>query len=126
MASPPKAPTVGYVVNFPGEFGRADTVNRSTAATAGIVIVEIGPDAKKFYVHKALLMHHSEYFKKALSGTWKEAQEGIVRLHDVEVEACELDQGLEESEVYTDQAYSRSLRPLALHQEAFCIRWTRP
>ncbi|KAK7190724.1 hypothetical protein PSPO01_02887 [Paraphaeosphaeria sporulosa] len=29
-------------------------------------------------------MHHLEYFKKALTGNWKEAQEGIVRLGDVE------------------------------------------
>jgi hypothetical protein len=54
-----------------------------------MIVVEIGPDAKKYFVHKALLMHHSKFFKKALTGTWKEAQEGVVRLEDVETEPCE-------------------------------------
>ena len=60
----------------------------SIAATGSIVIVEIGPEAKKYNVHKALLMHHSQFFKKALTGSWKEAQQGVVRLDDVETEPC--------------------------------------
>jgi hypothetical protein len=34
----------------------------------GIVIVEIGLDKIKHYVHKALLVHHSEYFWKPPMG----------------------------------------------------------
>lgn len=29
-------------------------------------------------------MHYSDYFRKALSGTWKEAEDGVVKLADVE------------------------------------------
>lgn len=29
-------------------------------------------------------MHYSDYFRKALSGTWKEAEDGVVKLVDVE------------------------------------------
>ncbi|KAH7094575.1 hypothetical protein FB567DRAFT_600179 [Paraphoma chrysanthemicola] len=57
--------------------------NFSSAFREGTVIIEIGPDRKKYYIHKALIVHHSEYFRKALQGTWKEAQEGVVRLEDV-------------------------------------------
>jgi hypothetical protein len=36
------------------------------------------------------MTQHSEYFQKALQGPWKEAEEGVVRLEDVEPETCEL------------------------------------
>jgi hypothetical protein len=48
------------------------------------VILEIGSDRVKYCVHKALLVHHSEYFRKALQGPWKEAEEGVFRLPDIE------------------------------------------
>jgi len=38
----------------------------------------------EYYVQKAFLMHYSDYFRKALSGTWKEAEDGVVKLVDVE------------------------------------------
>ncbi|KAF1955500.1 hypothetical protein CC80DRAFT_415162 [Byssothecium circinans] len=52
-----------------------------------MAIVEVGPERKKFHIHKALLTHHSEYFRKALSGPWIEAQESVVKLSDVDPEA---------------------------------------
>jgi hypothetical protein len=55
----------------------------------GVVVVEIGAERKKYHVHKALLVHHSEYFAKALNGSWKEAGEGVVKLEDVEPAVCE-------------------------------------
>lgn len=59
-------------------------VNKTRSACAeGPITLIIGPDHEKRYIHKALLVHHSEYFRKALSGPWKEAEEGIVRLEDV-------------------------------------------
>ncbi|KAH4107729.1 hypothetical protein HBI56_169460 [Parastagonospora nodorum] len=54
------------------------------ALSESIVTVEIGPDQKKYYVHKALLVHHSEYFKRALRGAWKEAHKDLVTIEDVE------------------------------------------
>ncbi|KAH7084946.1 hypothetical protein BKA63DRAFT_6393 [Paraphoma chrysanthemicola] len=50
----------------------------------GIVIVAVGKEGTPYHVHKALLIHHSDYFRKALSGPWKEAREGLVTLEDVE------------------------------------------
>ncbi|KAF2035560.1 hypothetical protein EK21DRAFT_53931, partial [Setomelanomma holmii] len=46
--------------------------------------VEIGADRTKYHVHKALISRHSEYFEKALKGSWNEAQEGVVWLEDVD------------------------------------------
>jgi hypothetical protein len=44
------------------------TLCARTASTRGIVVVEIGSDKIKYHVYKALLVHHSEYFRKALNG----------------------------------------------------------
>ncbi|KAL1797261.1 hypothetical protein ACET3X_003867 [Alternaria dauci] len=59
----------------------------STAArqgTSSSVVVEVGPECIKYNVQKAFLTHYSEYFSKALSGAWKEAQDQVVRLTDIE------------------------------------------
>ncbi|KAI4932816.1 hypothetical protein J4E85_003216 [Alternaria conjuncta] len=47
-------------------------------------IVEVGDTKTKYHIHRSLLIEHSDYFKKALNGPWKEAQEGVVKLEDVE------------------------------------------
>ncbi|KAF2035579.1 hypothetical protein EK21DRAFT_107100 [Setomelanomma holmii] len=55
------------------------------AVTEGIVAIQVvQDDPKKYYIHEALLVHHSEYFRKALSGLWKEATEKYFTLTDVE------------------------------------------
>jgi hypothetical protein len=53
-----------------------------------MVIVEVGPNKIKHYVHNALLVHHSEHFRRALSGTWEEAKEGVVTLEGIEPATC--------------------------------------
>ncbi|KAF2035346.1 hypothetical protein EK21DRAFT_54309, partial [Setomelanomma holmii] len=53
------------------------------ARGGSIVDVNIGPYKVKYAIHKALLTEYSEYFKRALNGQWKEAQEGVVSLDDV-------------------------------------------
>lgn len=53
-----------------------------------MVVIEVGPEKIAYHVHKALLTHHSEYFRKALSGPWKEAEERRVQLDDVEPPVC--------------------------------------
>jgi hypothetical protein len=55
----------------------------STATKEGMVIVEIGQTQKKYFLHRAILPHHSEYLQKALSGPWKD-----VTLNDVETSTC--------------------------------------
>lgn len=39
-------------------------------------------------VYRGLLAQHSEYFKTALKGPWKEAEEGEVHLEDVQCAPC--------------------------------------
>lgn len=51
----------------------------------GIVTLLIGPEHVPYYVHRDFLMHHSGYFKKALAGPWKESEERVVTLDDVEI-----------------------------------------
>ncbi|KAF2035497.1 hypothetical protein EK21DRAFT_54135, partial [Setomelanomma holmii] len=38
-------------------------------------------------VHKLLLRHHSEYFRNASRGPWKEAQGAVIRLQDIDEDA---------------------------------------
>jgi hypothetical protein len=55
-----------------------------SALLAGTVTRVVGPTRLKYYVHKILLVHHSEYFRNALKWPWKEAKEGVIILEDVE------------------------------------------
>ncbi|KAJ8111849.1 hypothetical protein OPT61_g5650 [Boeremia exigua] len=59
-------------------------------AASGIVIIEIGTERQRYHVHKALLARHSDYFNRALTGSWEEAQEGVVALNDVDTAAFDL------------------------------------
>ncbi|KZM25053.1 hypothetical protein ST47_g3801 [Ascochyta rabiei] len=38
-----------------------------------VVKIDIGPDRMECFVHPRLLLEHPEYFKRALTGSWKEA-----------------------------------------------------
>jgi hypothetical protein len=69
------------------------------------VIVEIGPERKQYELHKALLIHHSEYFSKAFQGSWKEADEGVIRLSDIEEITCE--SALQSTVLRKRSAYAR-------------------
>ncbi|KAK3716003.1 hypothetical protein LTR37_006733 [Vermiconidia calcicola] len=64
---------------------RQDAVN---APTYGIetVVIRTGTEdyAKTFNVHKDLLTTHSDFFKAALSREWKEGQDRVVRLKELE------------------------------------------
>lgn len=52
--------------------------------TSSFITVKIGSDVKAYTVHKDILVHHSEYFEKALRNDWQEAQDRIVVLSDVD------------------------------------------
>ncbi|KAJ8112973.1 hypothetical protein OPT61_g4788 [Boeremia exigua] len=77
-----------------------------TLVRQGVVTVEVGPDRIKYFVHRTLLEQHSEYFKKALNGPWKEAEDRTVRLEDVDCGAFG---------VFVDWLYTRKL-PAKLHE----------
>ncbi|KAF2127077.1 hypothetical protein P153DRAFT_432919 [Dothidotthia symphoricarpi CBS 119687] len=81
--------------------GKYVEAQRPSAATRDeIVTIEIGPEHTKHLIHKALLIEHSEYFKKALNGPWKEAQNGAISLEDV-------DSGT--FDIFVDWLYSQKL-----------------
>jgi hypothetical protein len=61
------------------------TNNVSCAARGKIVTIAIGPEKKLYHIHQDLICYHSEYFRAAYNGPWKESDEGVV-LEDVEVE----------------------------------------
>ena len=50
--------------------------------------VEVGPERKRYTIHQALLVYHSDYFRNALRGPWKEATEGVIPLLDIETCTC--------------------------------------
>ncbi|KAF1960097.1 hypothetical protein CC80DRAFT_582457 [Byssothecium circinans] len=55
-------------------------------ATSNIVTIKVGAEKTEYVVHKAFLVYYSDYFKKALEGPWKEAEDNAITLEDVEVE----------------------------------------
>jgi hypothetical protein len=61
---------------------------RSEYTRGGMAIVKVGQDKVPYYVHKAMLVQHSEYFDRAFKGDWKEAQEGVVTLEDIDCQTC--------------------------------------
>lgn len=57
----------------------------SVAALGEVVKISIGPEKKLYTIHKDLICHHSEYFRAAYNGRWKESEDGV-ELEDVEPE----------------------------------------
>ncbi|XPS77670.1 hypothetical protein M3J09_009697 [Ascochyta lentis] len=55
-----------------------------------VVKIEIGPDHMEYFVHPGLLLEHSEYFNRALTGSWKEAAERAIELDDVDFVLVEI------------------------------------
>lgn len=55
----------------------------------GDTVVEVGADHRKYYINKAVLTRHSEFFATALQGPWREAREGVIILDDIEPAICE-------------------------------------
>lgn len=79
------------------------------------MIIEVGDvDPEKYYVHRARLIHHSEYFRKALQGSWREAEEGVVRLKDFDYKACKCAKIMGVT-LDTDVSSCQCLCALALH-----------
>lgn len=49
----------------------------------------LGTEKREYYIHTDLLIGSSAFFSKMLTGDWREAQTGIVRLNDVAVHVFE-------------------------------------
>jgi hypothetical protein len=64
------------------------------------IVVEVGAEKKQYTLHKKVLWHHSGYFRGALSGKFKETDNGIITLWDVDVDAFD---------VFVDFIYDKKL-----------------
>ncbi|CAN9306467.1 unnamed protein product [Alternaria sp. RS040] len=63
---------------------------RISAHNAPFAKVVVGPEALSFTVHLDLLIHHSPFFRAALTGSFKEADEKLVTLPDTASNTFEL------------------------------------
>ncbi|KAI4629083.1 uncharacterized protein J4E87_003344 [Alternaria ethzedia] len=61
----------------------------STVAKGEIVTIFVGYEKKRYNIHKDIICHHSEYFRTAFNGRWKESDEGVT-LEDVDPEVFNL------------------------------------
>lgn len=52
-----------------------------------MVTVKVGALRIKYHLHRTALVQHSEYFRTALNGQWKESEDGIV-FEDIETGTC--------------------------------------
>ncbi|KAH0014704.1 hypothetical protein KCU78_g8533, partial [Aureobasidium melanogenum] len=50
---------------------------------APMATILVGPDKQKFVIHQTLLCSKSQYFTKALTGSFEESQTGVVILEDI-------------------------------------------
>ena len=83
--------------------------------------VVVGPKQTEYRILKALLVQHSEYFKRALNGPWKEAEDGAVKLEDVADRTCMLSEAVRHAgEELT--LPSRRFRGLVVRTEAARVR----
>lgn len=59
-------------------------------ARRDLITIEVDAGLIEYCVHEAVLVHHSEYFQRALNGRWTEADDRVVRLKDVDSNTCGL------------------------------------
>ena len=61
---------------------------RAAAREGAMATVVLEPQNTEYTIHRALLIDKSEFFKKALEGPWKEAEERTVKIKDVDSDTC--------------------------------------
>jgi hypothetical protein len=49
-----------------------------------MIVVDVGPDHQKYRIYTELISYYSEYFRNALKKPWKEADDRVVELPDIE------------------------------------------
>jgi hypothetical protein len=64
------------------------------------IVIEVGAEKKKYTLHKEVLLHYSGYFRGALSGRFKETDNSIIALWDVDFDAFD---------VFVDLIYDKRL-----------------
>ncbi|KAF2998155.1 hypothetical protein E8E13_002460 [Curvularia kusanoi] len=61
----------------------ATSANAAAQPPGGIVTVQVG-NGVNYNVHRTLLVSNSDYFERVFNGKWREANDGVVRIEDVE------------------------------------------
>ncbi|KAI4681785.1 uncharacterized protein J4E84_007381 [Alternaria hordeiaustralica] len=69
------------------DLGIPPGILHSIAATLPTVIVKVGAEGKEYILHTELLKHHSGYFRGALSGAFRETDDGIIPITDIDTDA---------------------------------------
>ncbi|KAF1849756.1 uncharacterized protein K460DRAFT_3178 [Cucurbitaria berberidis CBS 394.84] len=62
----------------------------SAVALSSTIIVKVGAKQKKYTLHRKLLVYHSEYFRSALSGKFRETDDGVIVLNDIDTDAFDI------------------------------------
>jgi hypothetical protein len=78
---------LGECIDFSINFNVTDQSLR-TLLRDDTIKIGVGPGRTQYSVHPGLLAQHSEYFKRALYGPWKEAEERVIKLDDVDCQTC--------------------------------------
>lgn len=84
-----------------------------------MITVKIGPEHTTYHIHKGLLVHHSEYFRRALNGNWLESDDKTVVIDDMEPGPFD---------TFVDWLYTGKLpwRPFGDGEYATSSKWTMP
>lgn len=69
--------------------------------TNHMITIKVGSGRTTYHVHKALLVHHSGYFRKALQECWKEGRDRCVSLDDLDLDSQAFD-------VFVDWLYKQN------------------
>lgn len=72
------------------------------------VVVKIGAGEKKYTLHKRLLEYHSEYFRGVRRGRFRETEDGVIGLDDIDTDTFD---------IFVDWMYEKKL-PLEINAVA--------
>lgn len=62
----------------------------SLARGNDMIVVEVGPNRQRYRVYKELISFYSEYFRNALKEPWKEAEDRLIELPDIEPQVFDI------------------------------------
>ncbi|KAF2690839.1 hypothetical protein K458DRAFT_426270 [Lentithecium fluviatile CBS 122367] len=65
-----------------------------------MIVVSVGPTQQKYRIYKDLISFYSEYFRNALKEPWKEAEDRVIELPDIEPQVFD---------VFVDWLYSQKV-----------------
>jgi len=100
----------------------------SAIVQTGTIVVIVGTERKNYTLHEKLLTHHSQYSRCALSGNFKESDDRVVTLEDVDTEAFDflVDWLYDRKLPAFQKAWDVNRMPLRLHAYVLADRLLMP